>query len=163
MRSTHAVCFQKSTGLKRISVPYQVRLNIAKLNVSAKQNIILQHFLANKPRHELLGIWKKRKTFCTRGTIRENEELSPARQSIAGKHHIHLKYVPWQEKFKQSFFNASCSSNVDSVVGCSLKLFRRLDRDWFATLPKLNVKAEISELRPGIKLFVMNIAIATGF
>ena len=52
-------------------------------------------FLANKPRHELLGIWKKRKTFCTRGTIRENEELSPARQSIAGKHHIHSKYVPW--------------------------------------------------------------------
>ena len=52
-------------------------------------------------------------------------------------------------------------SNVDSVVGCSLKLFGSLARDFFATLPKVNMKVEISELQPGILLFVMNIA--TGF
>ena len=57
---------------------------------------------------------------------------------------------------------ASSSSSVDSVVGCSLKLFRSVARDCFATLPKVNMKAELSELRPGIKLFAMNIAIATG-
>ena len=56
---------------------------------------------------------------------------------------------------RKNLNKASSSSNVDSVVGCSLKLFPRL--------AKVNVKAEISELRPGIKLFVMNIAIATGF
>jgi len=32
-----------------------------------------------------------------------------------------------------------------------------------ATLPKVNMKAEISEFQPGIIFFVMNIAIATGF
>ena len=41
------------------------------------------------------AIRKKVKTFCTKGTIRENAELSPARQSIAGNHHIHSKYVLW--------------------------------------------------------------------
>ena len=56
---------------------------------------------------------------------------------------------------------ASSLSNVDSVVGCSLKLFGSLARDFFATLPKVNMKVEISELQPGILLFVMNIA--TGF
>ena len=40
---------------------------------------------------------------------------------------------------------ASSSSNVDSVVGCSLKLFRSLARDCLATLPKGNVKAEIRD------------------
>ena len=74
---------------------YEVKLNIARQNDYAKQNIILLHFLANKPRHELSGIRKKRKTFCTQGTIRENAELTPARQSIAGNHHIHSKYVLW--------------------------------------------------------------------
>ena len=53
--------------------------------------------------------------------------------------------------------------SVDSVVGCSLKLFRSLARDCLATLPKGDKKAEIPELQPGIILFVMNIAIATGF
>ena len=67
LRSTHSVCFQKSTGLKRISVPYQVRLNIARQNGYAKQNIILQHFLANKPRRELSGIWKKKKKLLHSG------------------------------------------------------------------------------------------------
>ena len=32
-----------------------------------------------------------------------------------------------------------------------------------ATLPKIDMKAEISELQPGIILFVTNIASATGF
>ena len=59
---------------------YKVKLNIARQNDYAKQNIILLHFLANKPRHELSGIRKKRKTFCTQGTVRENAELNPARQ-----------------------------------------------------------------------------------
>ena len=58
---------------------------------------------------------------------------------------------------------ASSWRNVDSVVGCSLKLFRSLAIDCFATLPKVNMKAQISELQPGIILFVLNIAIATGF
>ena len=39
---------------------------------------------------------------------------------------------------------------------CSLKLFRGLARDCFATLSKVKV---ISELHPGIILFVMKIAI----
>ena len=56
------------------------------------KHIILLHFLANKPRHKLSGVTKKIKTFCTQGTIHENAELRPARQSIAGNHHIHSKY-----------------------------------------------------------------------
>ena len=68
---------------------YQVKLNIARQNGYGKQNIILPHFLANKPRRELSGVRKKRKTFCTLGTIRENAELSPARQNIAANHYIH--------------------------------------------------------------------------
>ena len=55
---------------------YQVKLNIVRENGFAKQNIILLHFLANKPRRELSGIRKKRKTFCTQGAIHENAELS---------------------------------------------------------------------------------------
>ena len=58
---------------------------------------------------------------------------------------------------------ASSLSNVDSVVGCLLKLFRSLSTDCFATLPKLNIKAEISKLQTRIILFVKNITIATGF
>ena len=86
-------------------------LNIARRNGYAKQNIILAFcciFLANKPRHKLSGIRRKeKKNVCTQGNIRENStsrtsckqrntaELSPARQSIAGNHHIHSKYVLW--------------------------------------------------------------------
>ena len=83
-------------------------LNIARRNGYAKQNIILQNFLANQPRRELSGIRKKeKKPVCTQGTIREistswtsckqrnTTELSSARQSIAGNHHIHSKYVLW--------------------------------------------------------------------
>ena len=83
-------------------------LNIARRNGYAKQNIILQNFLANQPRRELSGIGKKeKKPVCTQGTIREistswtsckqrnTTELSSARQSIAGNHHIHSKYVLW--------------------------------------------------------------------
>ena len=58
---------------------------------------------------------------------------------------------------------ASSTRNVDSVVGCSVKLFRISARDCLATLPKENVKAKDSEEQPGIILFVINIAIATGF
>ena len=83
---------------------YQVKLNMARQNGYGKENILLPHFLANKPRRELPGIRKERKTFCTQSSIRENAELSPARQSIARNHHIHSKYVLWKEKFKQSFF-----------------------------------------------------------
>ena len=50
----------------------EVKLNIARKNGYAKQNIILLHFLANKPHGELSGITKK-KTFCTQGTVRENQ------------------------------------------------------------------------------------------
>ena len=70
-------------------------LSISRQNGYAKQNIILLHFLANEPRREPSGIRKKRKTVYTQGTIRENAELSPARQSITGNHHIHSKYVLW--------------------------------------------------------------------
>ena len=97
---------------------------------------------------------EKRKTFYTQGTIRENAELSPA---IKTKH---SRKSPHPFKVRHSN-NASSLSNVDSVVGCSLKLFGSLARDFFATLPKVNMKVEISELQPGILLFVMNIA--TGF
>ena len=44
-------------------------------------------------------------------------ELSPASQSLAGNHHIYSR---------TNSNKASSSKNVDSVVGCSLKLFRRL-------------------------------------
>ena len=47
---------------------------------------------------------------------------------------------------------ASSLSNVDSVVGWSLKLFQSLARDCLATLPKGNMKAKISELQPRIIL-----------
>ena len=111
-------------------------------------NIILLHFLANRPRRELSGIREKRKNLFTQGTIRENStswtsganntaELSP-RQTIAGN----------QSTFfgRKNSNKASSSSNVDPVVGCSLKLFRSLARDCLATHPKGNIKVEISEL-----------------
>ena len=82
----------------------QVKLNIARPNGYAKQNKFLLHFLTNKPRPQLSGSRKKRKTFCTQGTINDNAELSPTRQSKAGSHHIHSNYVLWKEEFKQSFF-----------------------------------------------------------
>ena len=44
-----------------------------------------------------------------------------------------------------------------------MRPFRSLARGCLATLPKGDMKAEITELQPGIVLFVMNIAIATGF
>ena len=59
--------------------------------------------------------------------------------------------------------NGSPITGKSFVVGCSLKSFRSLARDCFATLPKVNVKAKISELQPGIILFVMNISIDSGF
>ena len=120
-----------------------VIINIVRQNGYAKQNVILLHFLANEPLRELSKIRKKRKTFYTQGTIRENAELSPA---IKTKH---SRKSPHPFKVRHSN-NASSLSNVDSVVGCSLKLFGSLARDFFATLPKVNMKVEISELQPGI-------------
>ena len=81
LRSTHSVyMFIEVKRIKRISglrhlyycTRSEVKLNIARQNGYAKQNIILLHFLANKPHGELSGITKK-KTFCTQGTVRENQ------------------------------------------------------------------------------------------
>ena len=62
---------QKSTGQKEfrvrdtcITVPRQTKYCQAKRLCQTK-HIILLHFLANKPRRELSGSTKKRKTFCT--------------------------------------------------------------------------------------------------
>ena len=72
---------------------YQVKLNIARQNGYANKTSFCCIYLENKPCHDLSGTRKKGKTFCTQGTICENAELSPARQSKAGNHHIHSKYV----------------------------------------------------------------------
>ena len=81
--------FQSATLL----LLYQVKLNIARQNGYANKTSFCCIYLENKPRHKLSGIRKKEKTFCTQGTICENAELSPARQSKAGNHHIHSKCV----------------------------------------------------------------------
>ena len=98
---------------------------------------------------------KKEKLFCT-GLLSVRMQ-NWAQQDKAQQENI--TFIQSTSFGRKNLNKASSLSNVGSVVGCSLKLFRRLDRDWFATLPKVNVKAEISELRPGINLFVMNVAI----
>ena len=100
LRSIHSVCFWKSIGQKGflvcdtcITVPGQTKYCRAKRLCLTKHHYAA-FFLANKPLREL-GIRKKRKIFCTQGTIRENAELSPARQSTAGNHRVHSKYDLW--------------------------------------------------------------------
>ena len=56
---------KKNLGSATLVLLYHAKLNIARQNGYAKQNIILLHFLANKPRRELSGSTKQRKTFCT--------------------------------------------------------------------------------------------------
>ena len=91
LRSTHSVyMFLEVKRINRISglrhlyycTRSEVKLNIARQNGYAKQNIILLHFLANKPHGELSGITKK-KTFCTQGTVRENQHHGWAQQDKA--------------------------------------------------------------------------------
>ena len=78
------------------------KLSISRQNSYAKQNIILLHFLANKPRRELSGIRKKEKPFTPRVlSVRMQNWVQQLRRNIAGNHHIHSKYViqtkllPW--------------------------------------------------------------------
>ena len=116
----------------------QVKLNIARPNGYAKQNIFLLHFLTNKLRPELSGSRKKRKTFCTQGTINDNAELRA--QQDKGKQEV-ITFIQITSFGRRNSNKASSLSNVDSVVRCSLKLFWSLSRDCFATLPKVNLKA----------------------
>ena len=98
LRSTHSVWFLEVKRIKRISglrnlyycTRSEVKLNIARQNGYAKQNIILLHFLANKPHGELSGITKKKNLLHTGYCPWESTSwMSPARQSIAANHHIH--------------------------------------------------------------------------
>ena len=66
----------------------EVKLNIARQNGYAKQNIILLHFLANKPHGELSGITKK-KPFAPRVlSVRINimDEPSKTKHSSKSSH-----------------------------------------------------------------------------
>ena len=132
--STHCMVL-KVNRIKRISgPPHQLVLLFQVKKYIARQNGHMPNktpfyciFQAHKPRRELSGIRKKKKPFAPRVLFVQQESSHS------------LKYVLWQEKFKQSFF---LDCNVDSAVGCSLKLFRNC----LATLPKGNMKAEISKL-----------------
>ena len=147
---------KKNSRSPTLVLLYQVKLNIARQNGYANQNIILLHFLANKPRRELSGIRKKKKN---PGCYPRECRTEPSKTKHSKKSSHSFKVRPLVGKIQTKLLRR----DVDSVVGCSLKLFQSLSRDCFATLPELNMKAEISELQPGIILFVMNIAIATGF
>ena len=140
--------FLEVNRIKRISRPRHLfyctrsNFNIARQNGYAKQNIIRLHFQQINRAANYQELGKKRKPFCTQGTIiRENAELSPTRQSKAGI----ITFIQNTSFGRKNSNKASSSSNVDSVVGCSLKLFRSLARDCLATLPKGNVKAEIRD------------------
>ena len=99
VRSTHSVyMFLEVKRIKRISglrhlyycTRSEVKLNIARQNGYAKQNIILLHFLANKPHGELSGITKKKNLLYPGYSPWESTSwMSPARQSIAANPHIH--------------------------------------------------------------------------
>ena len=67
----------------------EVKLHIARKNGYAKQNIILLHFLANKPHGELSGITKKKKPFAPRVlSVRINimDEPSKTKHSSKSSH-----------------------------------------------------------------------------
>ena len=73
---------------------YEVKLNIARQNEYAKQNIILLHFLANKPRHELSGIRKKKKNLLHPGYYPWECKTEPSKTKHSRKSSHSFKVRP---------------------------------------------------------------------